>query len=122
MKSVEIDLHEQYRMIPEQRKKLSQRSDDEVLAGAAQDPDNAILTEEELSRFKPAISVRRIRTNLSMSQSQFAKIYHLSIATIRDWEQGRSTPDQSSRTLLSLIEKAPQMVAKTLSGESASAD
>ncbi|HEY1545943.1 MAG TPA: helix-turn-helix domain-containing protein [Xanthobacteraceae bacterium] len=32
-----------------------------------------------------------------MSQEDFAARYHVPIATLRDWEQGRVEPDQAAR-------------------------
>jgi len=40
-----------------------------------------------------AASVRELRESLELSQSQFAALVHVSIKTLRNWEQGIRTPD-----------------------------
>lgn len=60
------------------------------------------------------IDVAAIRSGLGMSQSAFAKRFGLSVATVRDWEQGRRFPDRTARTLLAVIEKSPEAVASAL--------
>ncbi len=49
-----------------------------------------------------------------MTQHEFASAYHLSLATVRDWEQGRYLPDQAARTLLKLIARKPRVVERAL--------
>jgi putative transcriptional regulator len=105
-------------MEPDRKKRLTKKTDEEIRSGAAMDPENPILNEKELSRFKPSVNVKRIRLALKMSQSEFARVYHLTLSTIKDWEQGRTIPDQSSKTLLSLIEKAPKIIADMLNNDS----
>lgn len=56
------------------------------------------------------IDVASIRNNLHLSQNEFANKYGFSVATIRNWEQGRRMPDGAARTLLLLIEHNPNMV------------
>ena len=36
------------------------------------------------------------------------------IATLRDWEQGRSRPDTSARAYLTVIEREPKAVERAL--------
>ncbi|MGA9572546.1 MAG: helix-turn-helix domain-containing protein, partial [Lysobacterales bacterium] len=45
-------------------------------------------------------SVREIRENLALSQRQFAAIIHVSVKTLRNWEQGVRTPDGAAAALL----------------------
>jgi putative transcriptional regulator len=40
----------------------------------------------------PKINVRAVRRRLNLTQEEFAIHYRLTLARIRDWEQGRSTP------------------------------
>jgi putative transcriptional regulator len=35
-----------------------------------------------------------------LTQAEFAETFHLPITALRDWEQGRSTPDAPARALL----------------------
>ena len=62
-----------------------------------------------------AIDVRAIRTRLKMSQEVFARHFGFSAARIRDWEQGRSCPDQAVRAYLRVIAEVPEVVERVLS-------
>jgi putative transcriptional regulator len=56
-----------------------------------------------------------IRKSLKLSQAQFAERFHLPAASVRDWEQGRRSPDTAARNLLAVINYAPETVARALS-------
>lgn len=49
-----------------------------------------------------------------MSQQDFAEAYRIPIGTLRDWEQGRSEPDQAGLVLLQLIDADAKGVLKAL--------
>lgn len=93
---------------------LDARSDAELIAAAKADPDNPPLDEAMLARMLPVVDVCRLRRRLGLSQRAFARRYRLAIGTVRDWEQGRTVPDQPARVLLSLIERDAAAVAQTL--------
>jgi putative transcriptional regulator len=95
-------------------KRIDALSDDDIARCAQGDPTARPLTKMELARMKRAPLVKRLRRSLGFTQQQFAQRFGLSLATIRDWEQGRSKPDQSSRTLLFLIAAIPQQVNAAL--------
>jgi DNA-binding transcriptional regulator YiaG len=61
-----------------------------------------------------SVDVRALRVRLEMSQAEFAGRYGLDLATLRNWEQGRTTPDSSAATLLQLIERDPPTIAGML--------
>ncbi len=61
-----------------------------------------------------AVDVAAIRRRQRLSQTAFAERYGLSAATLRDWEQGRRSPDRAAMALLALIERHPEMVADAL--------
>jgi putative transcriptional regulator len=61
-----------------------------------------------------AIDVRAIRKSLKMSQDTFAEHFGFSAARVRDWEQGRSCPDQAVRAYLRVIEEEPEVVERVL--------
>lgn len=63
--------------------------------------------------FKPA-DVRKIRTKLGMSQSQFALLTGVSVATLQNWEQGRRRPEGPARALLRIAEVHPEAVLDAL--------
>lgn len=63
--------------------------------------------------FQPE-DVRAIREKLHKSQSEFAHMIGVSVATLQNWEQGRRQPEGPARALLVVASKAPRVVAKAL--------
>lgn len=63
-----------------------------------------------------SVNVPEIRSRLKLSQRAFAERYGFSAAAVRDWEQGRRTPEKAARTLLMLIDREPDAVARVLGG------
>jgi len=51
--------------------------------------------------------VKRIRANYKLSQGEFATLLGISVATLRNWEQGRRTPEGPARILLQVAVKHP---------------
>jgi putative transcriptional regulator len=49
--------------------------------------------------FRPA-DIKAVRAKLGASQSEFALMIGVSVATLRNWEQGRRTPDGPALALL----------------------
>jgi len=66
---------------------------------------------------KPVARMRTLRRALSLTQEEFALRYHIPLGTLRDWEQGRSQPDQRARAYLALIARDPEHVRKALQRE-----
>lgn len=60
------------------------------------------------------IDVAGIRKKLGLNQKQFADHYGFAVSALREWEQGRRTPERSARILLALIAENPKMVEKAL--------
>lgn len=60
------------------------------------------------------LDVKAIREVSGASQEEFALRYGLDVATLRNWEQGRSRPDTASRTMLWLIATRPEVVVAAL--------
>jgi putative transcriptional regulator len=60
------------------------------------------------------VDVTAIRKRLGLSQARFAKRFHLSPATIRDWEQGRRRPEGAARVLLTIIDREPEAAQRAL--------
>ncbi len=57
---------------------------------------------------------RAIRKRLGMTQQSFAESFGIPLATLRNWEQGRTVPDQPARTLLAVIARDPEAVKSSL--------
>ncbi|GGZ14236.1 helix-turn-helix domain-containing protein [Novosphingobium colocasiae] len=51
--------------------------------------------------------VRAIRETLGLSQQAFASAYHIPLATLKGWEQGRRQPDATASAYLSVIARLP---------------
>ena len=58
--------------------------------------------------------IRAIRRRIGMSQSVFATTFHLSIETIKGWEQGKRRPDAAASNYLRIIDADPNWVRKAL--------
>jgi putative transcriptional regulator len=84
------------------------------LKAAGRDPDNPPLTSEREGQLRPMPRVKTLRRALGLTQEEFAARYHIPLGTLRDWEQGRSQPDQPARAFLSVIARAPKEVAELL--------
>jgi len=65
--------------------------------------------------FRPA-DVKKIRTDLELSQTDFALMIGVSVATLRNWEQGRRTPEGPALALLRVAAAEPKAVARALEG------
>lgn len=89
----------------------------EVLAAARRDPDALPLEDRRAESLGPARRVslvKRIRWRLGLSQTEFAKLFHIPTGTLRDWEQHRREPDQAARAYLEVIAKSPETVIEAL--------
>ena len=85
-------------------------SDEEAERAALADPDAPPTSPEALTHFQRAINVKLLRESLGLTQEEFAMTFHLSLQTIRDWEQGIAQPDPVARTLLRVIAHNPEGV------------
>lgn len=76
------------------------------------DPDEDIRDEDIIS---PAI----IRKRLGMSQMKFAAVIHIPLATLRNWEQGRTSMDPSARSLMRILAREPGAALRALGYDAA---
>lgn len=88
-------------------------------AAFAPDADSPKLTMRQLKEMAMPVApqpvdVAAVRKRLGVSQPVFARMFGLSVGTIRDWEQGRCQPDGPARVLLHVIEREPQAVERAL--------
>lgn len=60
------------------------------------------------------VDVKEIRSNLHLTQQEFASFIGASVHAVRHWENGRRTPDGTARTLLYVLEKNPRAVLDVL--------
>lgn len=94
--------------------RLRRMSDEEVEAAARSDPDNPPRSEADLAKMRRVPRVKTLRRALKLTQEEFAARYHIPLGTLRDWEQGRSEPDQPARAYLRVIANNPKSVEKAL--------
>jgi putative transcriptional regulator len=85
-----------------------------IEAAAAADPDARPMTEDELRMARRIPRVKTLRRALGLTQEELAARYHLPLATVRDWEQGRTEPDQLARAYLTVIARDPEGVRRAL--------
>jgi putative transcriptional regulator len=62
-----------------------------------------------------AADVRKIRDALGVTQDAFALMIGVSVATLRNWEQGRRVPDGPAQALLRVAAANPKAVMDALS-------
>ena len=58
--------------------------------------------------------IKAVRRKTGLSQSHFAARLQLNVATIRNWEQGRTYPDGAAITLLTIIDREPKLAMRAL--------
>lgn len=51
--------------------------------------------------------IRAVRRKLGLSQQAFASTYHIPLATLKGWEQGRRRPDATASAYLAVIAGLP---------------
>ncbi len=89
-------------------------SDEQIEAAAAKDPDNPPLTPAQRARLHRVPRVKTLRWEMGLSQEEFASRFQIPLGTLRDWEQGRTEPDQAARAYLEVIAHNPENVRKAL--------
>jgi putative transcriptional regulator len=58
--------------------------------------------------------VPEIRRHLGLTQEKFAMLLGISLATLRNWEQGRRKPEGPARILLCIVAKHPKTVLEAV--------
>ncbi|QXH36816.1 NadS family protein [Pseudomonas muyukensis] len=61
-----------------------------------------------------ALQVKNIRKATGLSQTRFAEMIDVQVATLRNWEQGRREPTGPAKALLRAIHNDPEHVLKAL--------
>ena len=60
------------------------------------------------------VDIKAVRQRLQRSQSEFALMIGVSVATLQNWEQGRRHPEGPARALLKVASEDPEAVEKAL--------
>jgi putative transcriptional regulator len=89
---------------------------EEVEQAARADPDARPMTAEQLAKARRIPRIKTLRRALGLTREEFAARYKIPLGTLRDWEQGRSEPDQPARAYLAVIAHDPEGVRRALEG------
>ncbi len=83
----------------------SVREGGRILRGEAAPSREFVFTPED---------VQSIRKKLNKSQDEFALMLGVSVATLRNWEQGRRHPHGPARALLKIAAEEPKAIERAL--------
>lgn len=89
-------------------------TEEEVLTAALTDPDAIPMTEAQIRNARRVSRVKTMRRALQLTQEEFSERYHIPLGTLRDWEQGRTEPDQTAHAYLKAIAGNPEAVYQAL--------
>jgi putative transcriptional regulator len=62
----------------------------------------------------PVVDVKKARAKTGLSQDRFAKVFGISLHTLRKWEQGQRRPQGPAKVLLAVIDKEPDAVMRCI--------
>lgn len=97
---------------PDDRAKMDATTDEDIQRQIVEDPDTAPdMGDEDPAGFVVRRSypeLKRLRQRLGLSQTEFARVYGLSVWTLRQWEQGVAEPDGPARSYLKVIDQDPE--------------
>jgi putative transcriptional regulator len=93
---------------------LPHLTEEEINAAALTDPDNPPRTPEMQKRLRRVPQVKVMRRALHLTQEEFAARFRIPLGTLRDWEQGKTEPDQAARAYLTVIARNPKAVIDAL--------
>ena len=69
---------------------------------------------DEEPRFEAPVRAQDVRRKLGLSQTQFARLLQIPVATLRNWEQNRFLMEPAAQTLLKLIDREPEAALRAL--------
>lgn len=65
-------------------------------------------------RFESGADVAALRKFVHLTQSDFARAMGISVHTLRNWEQGRRTPEGPALALLRIAARHPRIIRENL--------
>lgn len=95
-------------------KSLRAMTPEAIERAARADQDAQPLTASDFKRMKRTPRAKIIRRALELTQEEFAARFHIPLGTLRDWEQGRTEPDQPARAYLTVIARDSERVNRIL--------
>lgn len=87
-------------------KRVDATTEADIASHLAEDDANVMLNSAKFTR--------RVRRRLGFSQVEFADRIHVSLDTIRNWEQGKRSPTGAAKALLKVLDKAPEAALAAL--------
>ena len=85
-----------------------------VLPSDPEDAEDFDVTAEAMDRGQRARLIRKTRTGLGLSQTEFAERFRVPVGTLRDWEQARATAPDFAIAYVKVIGRHPDLVAKAV--------
>ena len=61
-----------------------------------------------------AVDVKDVRRRVGLSQSEFARLIHVSVRTLQNWEQNRCSSTGPAVALLKIVATAPEVALRSL--------
>jgi len=73
------------------------------------------IAEDDAEMMREAAEhLQQIRQRLGLSQEQLAERIHVSVTSIRNWEQGKRYPTGAARALYRILDRQPEAALKAL--------
>lgn len=85
-----------------------------ILPADPADIEDRDVSIEDIERGKRARLIRKTRTGLGLSQTEFASRFRVPVGTLRDWEQARTTAPDFAVAYVRVIGQHPDMVAQAV--------
>jgi len=85
-----------------------------ILPADLADPEDRDVSIEGMERGQRARLIRKTRTDLGLSQVEFASRFRVPVGTLRDWEQARATAPDFAVAYVRVIGQHPDMVAQAV--------
>ena len=85
-----------------------------ALAAEPEDAEDFDATPEAIDRAQRARLIRKTRTGLGLSQSEFAQRFQVPVGTLRDWEQARVMAPDFAVAYVRVIGEHPDLVLKAI--------
>lgn len=85
-----------------------------ILPADPADAEDRAVSIEGMERGQRARLIRKTRTGLGLSQTEFATRFRVPVGTLRDWEQARVTAPDFAVAYVRVIAQHPDMVAQAV--------
>ena len=96
------------------RARIAATTEEDIRQHQAEDGEDSDAPLPPLPPLRPLPDVRAIRMRLGMTQEVLAKAIGVPVATVRNWEQARTSMDPAVRSLLRVVEREPDVALRAL--------